>query len=175
MRLSVVPFVWRPRQSEDSPPSHAERCQRISGPATVPLSGELLCSAARWRYAEHHGKNCSKVTVMSPKSAATATLLAGLLMTPGFGRAQEPDSFAQAADAVDPVRQPGANPFSPSRRTFSPTGSRSGSSVCPTPPTSPSASRSRSARTGILAERKAWPTSRSTCSSRTTRVDPSRR
>ena len=49
---------------------------------------------------------------MSPKSAATATLLAGLLMTPGFGRAQEPDSFAQAADAVDPVRQPGANPFS---------------------------------------------------------------
>ena len=36
-------------------------------------------------------------------------------MTPGFGRAQEPDSLAQGqtpGDAVDPVRQPGINPFS---------------------------------------------------------------
>ena len=40
---------------------------------------------------------------MSPKTAATASLLAGLLTTPGFGGAQEPDSLAQTPDSVTQV------------------------------------------------------------------------
>ncbi len=101
MRLSVVLLLWSPGSSGFGPPGSRRKVSALSRPGNHRGARRLLCSTTTSRYAEQHTTNRPKVTGMSPKSAATATLLLGLLITPGSGRAQAPDSLVQVPDSLE--------------------------------------------------------------------------